>query len=85
MKNVKMKGLKDGRDVTNLHIPENENLEGHQRHTTNGNTQGIYKFKGSTRIWKVPANRKNNKNWNLSNMDIRNPKDVKMQHLGNEQ
>ena len=44
-----------------------------------------YKFKGSTRVWKLPDNRKNNKKWNLSNVDIRNPKDVKMQHLGNEQ
>ena len=35
-----MKGLKDGRNVTKLHISENENLEGNQRHTTNGNTQG---------------------------------------------
>ena len=35
-----MKWLKDGRNVTNLHISENENLEGNQRHTTNGNTQG---------------------------------------------
>ena len=35
-----MKGLKDGRNATNLHISENENLEGNQGHTTNGNTQG---------------------------------------------
>ncbi len=30
-----MKGLKDGSNVTNLHISENENLEGNQRQTTN--------------------------------------------------
>jgi hypothetical protein len=35
-----MKGLKDGRNVTNLYISENENIEGNQRNTTNGNTQG---------------------------------------------